>query len=372
MHEADRQGGDTPGGPDAGLHDGAPGARRDSPTIEPPPPVQEVRLHDIDYDADEGTSRPVEWMFSFLVVGAGVGIACAVMLLVVGVDSSFAFIFAIVVGLLAAIASFMWLRARFFATVLEEQTSDDPASVMSALVARRSLYEPERAVPKVVQRLVGRGVVGHALRLHGKGFDAKVTPIPARFEPIPLDALNATCAALAGDGADTSASPLPDARTAPESSSVGGWRYFSYHFQKSGGWPASLTVFLFWIMAIENAVRVRSVTLGLMFWTLLVALRLFGPMVVAPGSGEEWYLVPGGLLVRKPAKGRAGWDLHVFKAKESILCAFQLSKHRWGLAVADAAGCEQCVGVASEAHVALRAWLSPQEPPGVEMLTDLQ
>ncbi len=41
------------------------------------------------------------------------------------------------------------------------------------------------------------------------------------------------------------------------------------------------------------------------------------------------------------------------------------------LAVADKHACETAMGTREEMHFLLRAWLSPLEPPGVEMLSDL-
>ena len=62
----------------------------------------------------------------------------------------------------------------------------------------------------------------------------------------------------------------------------------------------------------------------------------------------------------------------MFPRAASFILLYPLRKKQWILVVADEEHCESILGLRSELELALRAWLSPLEPPSLERLSDFR
>lgn len=85
---------------------------------------------------------------------------------------------------------------------------------------------------------------------------------------------------------------------------------------------------------------------------------------------NQWFILPGGLLLR-----RAGWRrnrvrLQSFECSKCTLAACQLTRHAYSIAVSDGKTTQSLVATRRELEILLRAWLSPLEPPPLTRLSD--
>jgi hypothetical protein len=111
---------------------------------------------------------------------------------------------------------------------------------------------------------------------------------------------------------------------------------------------------------------------GVAPWAVLLGIGLYSFT-----RRTEWLAVPGGLVVRRGARFRSQWDLHLFDRRKAVLLliappaagAYQRS---WLLIVADEHTCKSRFGAQAEVEGAARAWLSPLPPPSVAQLSDLR
>lgn len=84
---------------------------------------------------------------------------------------------------------------------------------------------------------------------------------------------------------------------------------------------------------------------------------------------EEWYIVPGALVVRSSAWNSSKWQLHLLARADSVLVYWRDLRL---MAIADTTGRSFArLATPVEAETAIRAWLSPLPPPSLEQLGDL-
>jgi hypothetical protein len=81
---------------------------------------------------------------------------------------------------------------------------------------------------------------------------------------------------------------------------------------------------------------------------------------------RQWLVVPGALVVGTSTWRSARWTLEMFQAREGVLVYWADTRR---LAVATRDG--RSASVLAPPDVAIRAWLSPLEPPPVEQFSDL-
>lgn len=138
-----------------------------------------------------------------------------------------------------------------------------------------------------------------------------------------------------------------------------------------GGWLLLVIFTVNFALAALDAWWRGSVTIALGAWGLGIAALLFLPVRSSTASGEQWLVVPGGLIWRKTRMWSAEWNVHVFDRRNSVLLVGRWSGKKWVLMVCDGEESGQAIGTREELMFALRSWLSPLSPPPAELLCDL-
>lgn len=89
------------------------------------------------------------------------------------------------------------------------------------------------------------------------------------------------------------------------------------------------------------------------------------------GSRKQLLAVPGGLCHRRIRRGSDDWNIHLFTRESSVACIYQSGARQWMIVVADEQEHAKCAGTRKEVEFALRAWLSPLDPPTIDQLKEL-
>lgn len=118
-----------------------------------------------------------------------------------------------------------------------------------------------------------------------------------------------------------------------------------------------------------RSIATRQVTWELIWWAGILAVMLFG---VGRSWREPTFLaVPGGIISRKLKGIQRDPQVHLFVARESILCVYRATRLLWVVAVADQHDAKWAAVTPTEARFAMAAWLSPLDPPTPEQLSEL-
>ena len=244
-----------------------------------------------------------------------------------------------------------------------ENALGEPLEEIARVAIWRCGMSGSECVRAMVETLVQAGRVGATFRICPEKAADAVEPTSYPFEPRALEHGHVN-----QEQSVASAQPVrAEASPSFVSSAV------RRNVTLKGGW---FVVVLFGFAALSQvvvAVMRRRVSWMLFYWiAALVA------MLLIPARAQRWrartsecLLVPGGIIFRKSRWGAEKWDLHVFDRRQSALCVYRYSRRQWMLTVADKDACETAIGTREEMHFLLRAWLSPLEPPGLEMLSDL-
>jgi hypothetical protein len=297
---------------------------------------------------------------SVVIVAAELGLS------VVGISIVAAFL---VVSSLAA--SLELERRRVMKRVKELATQAEPSALTPALCdiadAIQGPYAP-RGLRIMVAALHAKGLAGATIRLCS---DAAAPPLPLAvpFEPQLLDETSSALmqqdlnAAVGSQVAHQS----PAIRSGVRSSSA---RWVWRKIVLRGGW-LMLVIYVFnWCLHLVDALRHWRCTPMFALWTVGLGWLLF-----LPGwrqIREQWFLVPGAVVVRKAPWLRGDWKLHLFERGKSVLCVGPTRRRGWLVAVADDQQQVQSAVTRAEADFLLRAWLSPIPPPSADKLTDLE
>jgi hypothetical protein len=232
------------------------------------------------------------------------------------------------------------------------------------------LAESRRGLPVVhaiAARLLEQGHAGSVFRLsRDPGALPEIeTPFDVPFEPVPLRER------------DTAFQELCPSDSPPRGFAGRAWLHFLRQAGRSRFKAALLLlfavaslVFLAAFLAEDLlgllADRPPEFIPGLVMICMLAAL----PLVLYGGLRTcDWLIVPGGLIVRESPWHSTRWRLHRVPAGEAILTYWQDLNL---LCVTSADGLQfGRRATAAEADAAIRAWLSPLEPPPLERLSDL-
>jgi len=221
--------------------------------------------------------------------------------------------------------------------------------------------------------LATEGYSGKAIRVLRKELPTAIMPLTHAFEPIPLDETVSAFLAL------EETSPIPrsghlfqggagnierDAsqlrRRIQRNLNLGGGRLLAAFL----GIMAAIQ----WIGAYQ-AGRVRFMDIVFTFNFLVIIFGIGGRG--AWREGIQWFLVPGGVVVRR-VQGRAkAWALHYFQQPSSVLMTRNFRQQSWEVCVADGDRHQTVFITERELTMLLRAWLSPLPPPALERLSDL-
>ncbi len=117
----------------------------------------------------------------------------------------------------------------------------------------------------------------------------------------------------------------------------------------------------------SGAIRLSQIAL---FFGILVGVTYSR----GASRGRDWFVVPGGLVLRSTRWLRLSATTHHFDRPRSVLCLAPTtsSKARWLVSVGDAHDSAFTHATQAEAEFLLRAWLSPLPPPSAEQLAELR
>ena len=221
------------------------------------------------------------------------------------------------------------------------------------------------AATEMLKTLVACGLTGQTVRI-GRPPTTFLRPLHMQFEPQPLNEAFSTLI----QAATAAQSATPAARSRARSSPSTTARWFRRNIVMSGGWLI-IGVFAFnWLMQWPDVIARRRITFPLILWTVLLLMMLLWPHA-ARDLNRQWFLVPGGLVLRRSSWRQSHWTLHLFQRRTSVLLVGRMQRQRWGLIVADAETAATAAITEAEADTLLRAWLSPVPPPPIERLSDL-
>ncbi len=104
----------------------------------------------------------------------------------------------------------------------------------------------------------------------------------------------------------------------------------------------------------------------------LIILIVLGGMSAQPESTpRQWFLVPGGVLVRGTWLFSTKWEVHVFDRRTAAMIVIQVATDKWLVLVGDAEGHTQGHFSSLQIEGIIRAWRAPFEPPPADQLSDL-
>ncbi|MBU0718165.1 MAG: hypothetical protein KJ749_07960 [Planctomycetes bacterium] len=223
----------------------------------------------------------------------------------------------------------------------------------------------------MVCALAQHGYVGTTIR-HGM-FPHQapaIDPIPVNFEARPLDEADESVIAL-----EEAVDDLQDSDEAePESTATRAplARRARRNFALGGGCLSTGIYSMMILMGLWDSTANGRIAPMLIVGIGWMMLHLF----MAGGLGSvfgyaQWFVVPGGVLVRDTGRRAKDVCLHVYDRRESALIVHRMRAGSCAVLVADADSHHRTTITRHEATLLLRAWLSPVPPPPVEQLTDL-
>ena len=220
---------------------------------------------------------------------------------------------------------------------------------------------PQRMMRELLLQIAKSEPWGTVIRIGRIETFDPLEPIPFAFEPRRIED-SSDLRAMKNDGC---------VDNNPHSSTSAPARGVRRNLMLKGGWIL-LGLFSFsWLASALKSILSRRIEFELLWWTLALFLFVMIPVDSNWRSQRQIFLVPGGVVVRKGGWFKRDWRLKLCPRAASCVMIYPLWKKQWAFVVSDGKECVSAVGLRSEMELALRAWLSPLEPPSVERLSDL-
>lgn len=318
-------------------------------------------LTDIEFDGYLGHARRAN-----AVVVAIVLVTTISLLVIVGrlriVPPSVPFQIALICGLTVALLLLLagWWRKRVQRIARETVAAiehDGLASAIARTLDRVREMAAVSALEETLSLLAARGQGDTTLRICRANELVLLKPLEYPFEPQPLN--EAHSALIRQQSADKeSAAPTGAAAALVRNIRLG------------GGWFLLVIVGVDFVWALAKAVAQRTPTWHMfVFLVALLLLALMPPNAIRP---HGWFVVPGGVVLRKSGWRQRHWELTLLERSRSVLCVSHWSRNIWSATIADATTSFSRHLTKAEAEFLLRAWLSPLPPPPLEQLADLR
>lgn len=194
----------------------------------------------------------------------------------------------------------------------------------------------------------------------GKARDLKpVVPIEESFEPIPLDETGGLFCQLEHDAGQNTIDPPTETSSLMRNIRLG------------GGW-LMLLPFLFLVgMGVLESIQKKRITGSLIQWSIFMLIILLGIGKGAWRSHLQWFLVPGGIAVRRSRRWKNDWRIELYRRAECVLVVRNTQGGIWAAYVADPEKHANVTITQREVEMLLRAWLSPLPTPPLDRLSDL-
>ena len=245
----------------------------------------------------------------------------------------------------------------------------NPEEVIGGLARRVSLDSERECWPVLVRRLFAEGYAGKTFRAHPGTAHSAVEPIDVPFEPRLL---------VAGRRRVPVASIMSNATDCPWTSTTGDQlstheaRFTKRLFRSNIVLliAAGMMLLILFVESLQAGAFRPDWSLGNVL--VLVAFAIIAWTRISIYSSAQFLAIPGGLVYRTSTWWRRDWQMHVFNRRSSVWLAAKSRHGFWDVNVADADTHAKFVVLDGEFGFALRAWLSPLEPPAVEVLSDLE
>ena len=221
------------------------------------------------------------------------------------------------------------------------------------------LPSPHQAMKEIAACFAGEKLWGVAVRIGPTESLSPLEPIPYAFEPRRAEDI-ADLDEIAPIEAEDTNAKRPATRLP---------RGVRRNLMLKGGWLLCFALLFNWVIALIESIEHQRIETRLYFWTLGMLFFAFLP------AGRSWraqfVVMPGALLLRESGWFERGWRLTLFRRSASCALLYPMWKKQWYLVLSDGEQCKAVLGLRAELELALRAWLSPLEPPSVERLSDL-
>jgi hypothetical protein len=225
-----------------------------------------------------------------------------------------------------------------------------------------------RSAPEMVARVLAqRGAFGKVYRIaaDAKMFPEPPAPINVPFEPIALSPLDPALKALRQGHEQPAETPKES----------GLKRYL--HSLGPSPWARALMLFglagmiigilmiLYDLIVSLIMLRMPMVALSLLPWAALILCGYLWYL----WRPRKWFIVPGAIVVGTSRWRTAHWNLNMFPREDSVL-VYWVHYNRIAIASRDGLSFSRAIN-RMPAEMAIRAWLSPLEPPPLERFSDL-
>ncbi len=314
------------------------------------------------------TATPVRWpaMFIAMVVGVTFGA-----MIISGSPAAAYFVLAIAIPALFLAVFLIRKRVERQVVRFVEQGRDAslPDLVSDVFGGRRKAgtLGMQRAA-RLARVLVANGRLGHVLLLCPTKSATPIKPFGMVFDPQALDQTGETFRQLEETGGEPQDDVVNVHAAAPADDST--WLKVKRNVLLRGGWVIAVVFLLSVLFHAWRSIVEGRIQPSLILWIAFLSMTLFGASGAAQ-SRKQWFVVPGGLIVRKAGRLDRRWKVHLLEPASSVLMVFQAGRHQWIVCAAGEDFSDRVVVTKREADFLLRAWLSPLTPPPVEKLTDL-
>ncbi len=314
------------------------------------------------------TATPMRWPAMFVAIVIGVTLGA---MIISGRPMTAYYVLAVAIP--ALLLAVFLIRKRVERQV-ERIVAQNPSASLSALVSivfkgrRKAGTLGMQRAARLARVLAANDRLGHVLLLCPTKSTTPLEPFGIVFDPQALDQTGETFRQLEETGGEppADAASMPAEALADDST----WLKVKRNVVLRGGWIiAGIFLFNVLLYAWRSVVEGRILP-NLILWIAFLSLTLFGASGAAQ-SRKQWFVVPGGLIVRKAGRLDRRWKVHLLEPARSVLMVFQAGRHQWIVCAAGEDFSDRVVVTKREADFLLRAWLSPLSPPPVEKLTDL-
>jgi hypothetical protein len=263
---------------------------------------------------------------------------------------------AVAITLLGALGCWVVSEQKLDATLDPKLGVPTRQAIQNVLTPR--WFTVRTGLRSMVQRLSTLGCRGVTARIGNAKDLTPVRPIKESFEPIPLDETGNLFSQLEPDAGQNSTD-------APATTSS-----LMRNIRLGGGWLMIAPFSLLLLMGVIESIRSKRISPNLIQWSVMTLIVLLGIGKGAQRSRFQWFLVPGGLVVRRTRRWKKEWQIELYKRAESVL-VLRSSNRIWAAHVANPEHNAKASMTQREAQMLLRAWLSPLPTPPLEQLSDL-
>lgn len=247
-------------------------------------------------------------------------------------------------------------------------------AAVTRLAERIGIDGPNYVMVKEFKNLARVHTPPLAIRFHSSDSIGEVVPLDVSFTPVSLDESDAQFVQLVEATTEQEENPTRGTaalRITAAEASIG--RRVRRRMRLVWIWPCLIAALLQIASQVIGSYQRQSriASLLLLIATFFLALNFFATSAFPAAVPLKHFIVPGGLLLRRKAKGTTKSDLELLSPKTAILVAVQTRKQAWTVFITDGNRNEPLLLTALETEMLLRAWLSPIPPPSVDKLIDL-